>query len=115
MKKKSVVVDNKWLRKRTRFLSQHYFHGTIPDDLVVEFGDSGEHNAGCTCFDSNGDVEKVIVDSQLSHFPKIATCILLHELAHVYLGQAEKAHHGPLFRKELQRLLEAGAFSSYLI
>src|SRR5271156_6728748 len=35
---------------------------------------------------------------------------LLHEMCHVYLPQG--VHHGPKFKKELRRLLLAGAFDN---
>ncbi|MDE2106978.1 MAG: hypothetical protein KGL39_57755 [Patescibacteria group bacterium] len=109
------MIDNKWLRRQYVAYNKRFFHDLLPEKLVVRFADINDKWAGVTCFD--GDTKEpyeISIDKHLIKYPRYAKLVLLHELCHVSVGQKEKQYHGILFKKEIKRLLDAGAFTPLL-
>jgi hypothetical protein len=112
--KMPTKYNDKWLRASFRMYNRRYWHDVLPADLLVGFCKTNDSWSGITHFDENGQPYEVLIDSGLTKYPRYARLVLLHELAHVAVGNKERAYHGKLWKQERKRLLEAGAFTQLI-
>lgn len=109
------MVGDKWLRRQYVKYNKEFFHDTLPSDLIVRFADGGGKWEGQTLFDNEKKVAvEVLIEKRLRDFADYSCIVLLHELAHVSVGFKERHLHGPLWKKERKRLIDAGAFTPLL-
>lgn len=104
---------DRWLKNQYLAYNRQYFHNTLPLDLVVVFRKPDPGDWACTLF-VGGLATEIWVDPYLRAASQFALIILLHEMGHVSVGNKEKQYHGPMFRKERQRLIESGAYTTLL-
>lgn len=110
------MINDKWLRRQYVEYNKKVFHDLLPPDLPVHFADLKE-NAGMTYFDGTGKDAvpvEISIDTYLRKLPKYARIVLLHEMAHCKVGYQERHLHGPLWKAERKRLIDAGAFTPLL-
>lgn len=96
------------LRRRYNYYNRKYFDGKLPTDIEIIWA---------PCDDANGKVDWIgnkpiiKIDPSLQGQPKFTNIILLHEVAHV---SHPRAHHGKVFKDEIKRLIDAGAYDGLL-
>lgn len=97
------------LRRLYNRLNKLWFHSQLPDDTIVRWrsrlGAMGMHTDP-----ENGDPSKIELDVSIRSLPRVIEWVLLHECAHCKVGYGERAHHGPKWRREIKRLVRAGAY-----
>jgi len=104
---------DRWLKNQYLAYNRQYFHNTLPLDLPVSFKNPGPDNWAVTLFEHGIGIE-ICISPIVQSTGNLACIFLLHEMAHVAVGNKERQYHGPLFRKERQRLILAGAFTTLL-
>ena len=107
------MLSDKWLRRQYVGYNREYFHDTLPASLPVAYGVLDEAIAGITYFDQDG-ATSIVIQKSLRKLSNYAKMILLHEMCHVSVGHGERYLHGPLWKKERKRLVDAGAFTPLL-
>lgn len=138
MKKKSVKketraqayekkrCDDKWLKKSFIRLNCNFFDNRLPGSMTVKFEskigrydeDKKEWIIPDGYFDWRADT--IIVDQSLQYSPDSVMITLLHEMAHAdlrfrgYTGYDEDGGHGMIFKGEIVRLINAGAYDGLL-
>jgi len=105
------MLTDKWLRRQYVGYNREYFHDTLPPKLPVRFGLIRDKKIAAVTMFMDGQAVEIIVDRGLRNLPRYVNILVLHEMAHVGIGNKEKQYHGPLWRKERKRLLDAGAFT----
>lgn len=124
-----IKVSNKEMMEVYSYLNHKYFKSKLPR-LEIKFIHLKGFRLGRTYFEilcsckrcdklrikygphiKNNHLPRFIeIDKRLSRgkgSPELSYAVLLHEMAHVSVGG--KHQHGPKFRKEMKRLLRAGA------
>lgn len=109
------MIDDKWLRRQYVAYNKSFFHGLLPPDLPVQFADIDDSWAGVTYFDrETKEAIQIDIDKGLRKLGRYAKIVLLHEMSHVSVGNKERQLHGPLWRQERKRLIDAGAYTPLL-
>jgi len=110
-----MAYDNKWLRRQYVSYNKKFFHDLLPTNLPVTFGKIDDKVAGVTYLDrETKEAIAIIIDQGLKELGCYVKIVLLHEMAHVSVGFKERHLHGPLWKKERKRLIDAGAFTPLL-
>lgn len=118
--------DDKWLKKSFMHLNSQFFDNRLPGSITVRF----EKKIGHYCeeskewtipdgfFDSREDT--ICIDKSLEYSPDSVMITLIHEMAHAdlrfrgYTGYPADEGHGMMFKGEIVRLINAGAYDSLL-
>jgi len=89
--------------------NDRYWAGKLPDDLMVKWA-YGIDAMG------DSDPEIIRINALLRRWECAWRATLLHECAHIAvdLTGPELKDHGPKFKREIRRLLRAGAFDGLL-
>lgn len=110
-----MALDDKWLRRQYLAYNTRFFHDLLPLDLEIRFAPVEKANAGeIDSYGDTGQPFRISISPYLKKLRRYTKIVLLHEMIHVSVGNQEKKHHGPLFKKERKRLLDAGAFTPLL-
>lgn len=110
-----MAYDNRWLRRQYVSYNKKFFHDLLPQNLSVTFGTIDEKCAGITYLDRDTkEGIAIIIDKNLRNLGRYVKIVLLHEMAHVSVGFKERHLHGPLWKQERKRLIDAGAFTPLL-
>jgi len=88
-----------------REFNRDWFGNTLPKDIVVEYAHLKDAH-GITEYYGHRPLF-IQIDWPLRGTRSHSALTLLHEMVHV---RYPKAHHGPIFHKEMLRLAKAGAF-----
>lgn len=110
------MYTDKWLRRQYVAFNKRYFNDLLPQKLDVRFADTGDEGwAAVTAFDPDSkEAFSILVDKGLRELGRYVKIVLLHEMCHVSIGYKEKHLHGPLWKKERKRLIDAGAFTQLI-
>ena len=108
------MLTDKWLRRSYVGYNREYFHDTLPAKLKVCFGVMGDKRHAAVTYFVEGQAIEIRIDKSLRGLGRYSKIVLLHEMMHVSVGNREKQYHGPMWRKERKRLLDAGAFTSLI-
>jgi hypothetical protein len=109
---------NKQLSRLYRLYNKKYFNNELPN-IDIDFQSPrrfkadghGKRTCAVTIFQHGKPVAIYIKRYANKEWPYIK-CDLLHEMIHVSLPC--RCNHGPRFKKELRRLMKAGAFDRIL-
>lgn len=124
--RESKRCSNKWLKETFIRLNCNFFDNRLPGSMTVEFKkkighydeDVKEWVIPDGYFDWRADA--IFVDRSLEYSPDSVMIVLLHEMAHVdlrfrgYVGYDADSGHGMIFKGELVRLINAGAYDGLL-
>jgi hypothetical protein len=92
-----------------REYNKKYFKGKLPK-VIIKYKKLNDNVAGRTFFGYGEDwpAQEIHLSKRLSYYEKCTVQTLLHEMIHISIGGKYK--HGSRFKKELKRLIKAGAF-----
>lgn len=119
------MISSKFLYTWYDHYNRRYFGGELPNDIALhfeihEFMESKEK--GHVLFgrysrrsvnSGRGVRHDIAINTDTRPFEELVKQILLHEMVHVKLQGPGRAH-GPRFRKEIRRLVRAGAYADLL-
>ena len=118
--------DDKWLKKTFMRLNCQFFDNRLPGSMTIGFkkkiGRYDEEAKAWVIPDGYFDwrEDSIFVDQSLQYSPDSVMITLLHEMAHAdlrfrgYVGYDADEGHGMMFKGEIVRLINAGAYDGLL-
>jgi hypothetical protein len=118
--------DDNWLKKDFMHLNAQFFDNRLPGSMTVRFKDKiGHYNEHSKQWDIpdgyfSWKEDTIYVDRSLEYSPDSCTITLLHEMVHAdlrfrgYIGYDIDGGHGMIFKAEIMRLINAGAYDGLL-
>lgn len=97
------------LKRAYRSYNRRFFGNTLPNppDVKISWADLGNQLMGYQLED------EIVLSRKYHRHDSLWRSTLLHEMCHIATPD-EQLEHGPRWRKELKRLIRAGAFDDLL-
>lgn len=106
---KQLNRENRWLRKTFKIFNDAYFNGAIETPVIIQYSDI--KNSGESVVNNDGTKE-INIHIGLLDFRKLSCTVLLHEMAHLYVGC--ELQHGIRWSGQIERLYMIGAYEELL-
>lgn len=93
-----------------------WFNGELPTKVLIYWKPlSADCGSSCPIFEVEDNVFEIQIDPRHSGSHWEWKIILLHEMVHLRLWRTNPKHqHGKTFRREIHRLVTAGAYNGLL-
>ena len=97
------------LRRLYNFYNRKYFDGELPKDIEIIWHPCDDNNGRSD--NLKGKIPRIWIDPSIQAQPKFVRIVMLHECLHI---KNPRMNHGKVFKQEIKRLFEAGAYDGLL-